>query len=149
MNCQVVIQVGCDDTSNEGGAQIEKDFQTGSTSQRRDPKSALVGLRDGLPTGATSESDNQNAGYTRRAYVSNQQDGDQFKGTETIPENQGGGNDAQNEVFYLQGRTVNAKVGIEYGMHENYWMYERCKKTERNKGLFLADQKVSEPQVQS
>merc|ERR1712142_932069 len=31
---------------------------------------------------------------------------------------------------------------VRYGRHESFTSYQRCKKTERNKGLFIADQNV-------
>ena len=138
MNCQVILQVGGEDTSNNGGAQVEQDYQTGIATPRRDALSSLPGLRDGLPTGVTSTSDPLNPGYTLRLFQSHNKTDE---GTDAIPKN-AGSNDTERTDFYISGRAAGSKVGMEYGMHENIFLYQRCLNTERNRGLFLADQLV-------
>ncbi|KAL5014549.1 hypothetical protein ScPMuIL_008819 [Solemya velum] len=39
-------------------------------------------------------------------------------------------------------RNFNCNTDLEYGMHENYDYYDTCYRRERNKGLFIADQKL-------
>jgi len=41
-------------------------------------------------------------------------------------------------------RNQNCELDVKYGMHENYEYYQECKATERNKGLFTANQNLKQ-----
>jgi len=145
VHCEVIIQYGCEDT--------------------------MPGLRDGYAMGAPVdlERDNNNDGtqgmyfarefnYNRDAPQGEGSIDEITRGDNTIPvvNSQTGltfGNpsenipvDQVNEIadFYRGDiTTVAGKKGVEYGMHENYEYYQRCTQTQRNKGLYNADQQLN------
>lgn len=87
----------------------------------------MSGLRDGYPSGGLQDvPGNNNDGREEGKFNTNNQDG-----TNTIPAN---ANDSQN---------------VEYGRHELFsaagdpTTYQACTKTERNKGLYTADQNLA------
>jgi len=90
----------------------------------------MPALRDGYPEGAIVESDNNNAGYKRRAFSG--RGGQNADGTERIPD------DRTDAEFYNPGLLG----GIEFGYHESIASYRTCKTTSRNKGLYTSDQKL-------
>lgn len=136
VRCEVVIQYGCEDS--------------------------MKGLRDGYPTAQTftdigGNGPNNNDGaqqmYYKRDFTYNNQDG-----TATIPESLGIAGQSQGLVaegefedacesdrckaFYDGNMDSDGtgKMGTEYGKHENWNDYYTCKHTERNRGLYWADQ---------
>jgi hypothetical protein len=118
-------------------------------------------LRDGYPTGALAESDNNNPNqYKQATFVSRQQN---EAGTNTIPcpssvgcpgPNFGDTNldntAAAYLAFYNDNTTTAAADGngnfvpVEFGQHESFQYYrDFCLFRSRNKGLYTADQKLN------
>lgn len=46
-----------------------------------------------------------------------------------------------------QCQNFNCDLDVKYGRHESYAWYKQCQQTERNKGLFLASQKINNDQA--
>jgi len=97
----------------------------------------LTGLRDGYPTGEVVAADDNNAGYLKRRFSG--EAGQNQDGTNTIPENQYANDPAKRAAFYNEGKYG----GVEYGYHESIEWYDLCKTTQRNKGLYAADQNLN------
>jgi len=96
-HCDVVVQYACEDT--------------------------LPNLRDGYPSGGTTNADGNNGDYNP-PYLRAQFNDNNNDGTNTISEN--------------------TKDNTEYGQHESFELYDQlCVNTERNKGLFTADQTLN------
>lgn len=102
VHCQLIMQYACENDMNA--------------------------LRDGYPEGNIVASDNNNAGYQRRAFSG--RGGQNDDGTNRIPE------DRTDIEFYEPGLLG----GIEYGYHESITSYRTCRTTIRNKGLYTSDQ---------
>jgi hypothetical protein len=97
-------------------------------------ESDMPGIRDGYPQGALVDSDPNNRDdannrpyYLRRAFSGT--GGQNSQGTARIPDN-------KPDNFYEAGLAG----GQEFGYHESIDWYKTCKKTERNQGLYTADQ---------
>jgi hypothetical protein len=96
------------------------------------------GLRDGYPDGANLvASDNNNQQYLRREFSG--EAGQNQDGTNTIPDNRFADDPERRNDFYYAG----GRGGIEFGMHEGIDYYNRCRNTERNRGLYAADQRIN------
>ncbi len=137
-----------------------------------DSATTMPGLRDGYPAGDCYDSTNDNNNpascegstcpgcvssthWISRTFKSANQK--KTQGTNTIPNpidtgstNLGGMTKSVRDAFYdARSNTASATrsngvdYGIEYGMHENNRWYEKCTYTIRNKGLFVADQKLN------
>jgi len=95
--CTMVLQYACDDT--------------------------LKSVRDGYPSGALQDADENNANYDPK-YMKASFQRNNGDGTNTIPV------DAQ------------SAVDTEYGMHESFDYYQKCSNVERNHGLYNADRRL-------
>ena len=79
---------------------------------------SLPGLRDGYPTGELKDVE-PGSDYKQATFQRNNVDG-----TQTI--------------------SIATKDDVEFGQHETYEMYQNeCVQRERNKGLYVADQKIN------
>lgn len=155
--CEVVIQYGCKCKPSELAA------------EGQDETYCLRYLRDGYPTeglpnpqlpntassGSFTDSGNGNVdgAYYYGTFREND-GGTNYEGTGTIPFSTDPNNgNFRSQVFYsgnFSAYPVNtaewtdALNGVEYGYHESATFYkERCLRTERNHGLYLADQKIN------
>lgn len=101
----------------------------------------MPGLRDGYPQGPMENIVPTNPGYTRRSYLSNNQDGtDEITLlSEVLTASSLSAFTEATNRFYLNGSDHGGDIGSEYGMHESHLDYYACTRTERNKGLYTGD----------
>mmetsp|Transcript_8731 Transcript_8731/g.16986 ORF Transcript_8731/g.16986 Transcript_8731/m.16986 type:complete len:796 (-) Transcript_8731:539-2926(-) len=172
IHCEVVIQYACDNEAAETNSRyttmkgLRDGYPTGYCYDSEDdngdngtPRCDATGTNtctDAPQTGSSGPNFCQSGTHwTSRQFRSTHQNS--ASGTNTIPNplqtgstNLGGKTAAVRNAFY-DAPTVDTSVtrdpgetdyGREFGMHENNLWYEKCAYTERNKGLYTADQKL-------
>eukprot|EP00941_MAST-03F_sp_MAST-3F-sp1_P002403 g2403.t1 len=114
LNLEWTAQHGCGDNPSTNCAFI---IQYGCSD-------TLPGLRDGYPSGALedSDSDNDNNNYDPPYQQASFDDNN---------------NDGTNQI------SANTQNNIEYGQHEDNAWYQTCQNTQRNQGLYTADQDLN------
>ena len=154
----VVLQYACEEFGADG---LALTVNTPNT----DPLIGMGGLRDGYPTGtlaASTPGENGNVPanlvYTKATFgtvngaTNNQNDA----GTNTVQDKPPEGSVTAGTYAFgttyvtppattagMAAPVANTASDLEYGYHETWESYQACKNTQRNKGLYVSDQKLN------